>query len=1056
MKQVYLLSIHRWLESLSIASAALTNPSCDVMFIDPSNMDLEMEQIILLAERLPVEFINSTGSEVVMPALEKAALKCLRYEVFPGDNWPEELVKRFGKPVGICSAAVDSPAECLRAAATAVRLGYYFTPMGKFTEATAQYSACQELLWFGERIDLENNTAVEKAEKYKCICSEKEAIALLQEKGFAADYLVILNSADLNRESKRGSCLGELWVKGLSLHALLLASYRYTFICDADSAAPDPLQIESKANRLVEDAAVKPLYQVVLGSPAVIPFFYEEKKAIGAVTEEMVRDIHVRLNSDLFFDLAEGRLMQSTPGGLSVQVLSTKHYREILDNQGRTGRELYIAAVPHVDTGIIFASDQSLMEAQLLPLLEETGCNITVHSGHDAHYSKVSEALKETDFFLFTGHGGPEGLHTHGRTLNRADLPSLPPLVAYASACSTVGLVPHWYSPTEGLDWAGVEVDSRQVIGLSFVEKGALSFVGGATIEDLQYSTSIYPIFMEALLVKGQSVGEAVKATRDFISLYAAILMQKSTEAYKKYRWGTANAIHQQVLLGDPAFTPIQGPAKCSKMDVNVNVTGPAEKEVAVSIPDELWKKTSAVINEKDASRHYYRCRNVEVNTPYGENIISWGDYYRVAPDADNISETAVMSSFIHLTLDLEPGEGPKALRLIDAEASSAVCLLCDQETEEEKNIIDAAGCFKLPYLLQPPIELDMQGGWAFSLEEMEGYNRLHWLVPLLLLDEKNRSVRRLQKLVFKVETAPTGVLKGKIKGFNNQQFLVCAGVPTEQGKDIQAKELELVSPVCALPGSDGSFYIDSAIKGASLCLLDQFPLYELLQPYQGFDNQIIHHKSSEAETELLLEVNPIKKVEVKGVVVDSATGKPINGALLRLFRGENDPVGDPLIEAYAGEARSDENGSFIFQVPAGRYLLYAAAQIGEMRYKSNSWELEPRNGEDHFRVFALDCAVVVRGMIAFNGYQPADPPQVALKRYPKKDGEGALVKVPVNRDGSYECLISFQDRFSIVIEEEGWMAIKDTNDDQGYKLGANEVLVRDYVLFPREIETEI
>jgi len=185
--------------------------------------------------------------------------------------------------------------------------------------------------------------------------------------------------------------------------------------------------------------------------------------------------------------------------------------------------------------------------------------------------------------------------------------------------------VPHWYSLNEGANWQGIPVDSREVIGLSFVEKGALCFVGGATIEDLQYSSSIYGIFMEALLVKGLSVGEAVKATRNFISLYASTLLQKTPQAYEKYRWATANAIHQQLLLGDPAFIPAEEKHAATALPIDTAYSA-GRIRLTVNIPKERWRRSKALVNEKEPSKKYYRCRNVEMISPYGQDVINWGD----------------------------------------------------------------------------------------------------------------------------------------------------------------------------------------------------------------------------------------------------------------------------------------------------------------------------------------------------------------------------------------------------------------------------------------------
>ena len=1049
MIEIYLLSVHDWLRSLTLACAILSEPEREVYFIDPGQIDQEIDSLLLLADRMPVNLIDATGSEMVKTALSGTALEH-RSDTISGIYKWSQLLKYFGPPRGLCTAPANSTGDCLKAAAIAARLGYYFLPLDTNKKYAGMNLHGAELAWFGDKDLLTESVGAAVAAGFTCIDSDHEALAYLRGKGFPVDYLVILNSADLHRETERGSSLGELWVKGLSLNVLILASYRQIYLFDAAEESPDPQKIECQVNQMVEESDLKPRFQAVLASPAAVPFFYEEKKAIGAVTEEMIRDIHIRLNNDLFFDLAEGRLMQNTPGGLSAQLISTKRYPEIQKNSGRSGRDVLVAGVPHVDSGIIFASDQALMEAQLLPLLEEAGCRLNVIQGRESHYHKVSEALKEADFFLFTGHGGPEGLHTHGRTLNRGDLPILPPLVAYASACSTVGLVPHWFSPSEGLEWQGVAVDSRHVIGISFVEKGALCFVGGATVEDLQYSTSIYGIFMEALLVKGLSVGEAVQATRNFISLFAATLMKKSPEAYRKYRWGTANAIHQQVLLGDPAFIPAPGEADLLRVPVTVENISASKKKVAVEIPESRWQRRKAQVNKKDASKYYYRCRNIDVNTPYGENIISWGDYYRVAPDAENISETAVMSSFLHMTVDLPPGEAPKGLLLVEAEAAETVCLLCDKELEPAGPAIDAANCFKLPYLLQPPIELDMRKGWAFSAEQLEGYIRLHWLVPMLLIDESKRSSMRLKRLVFEVESVPSLKISGKVTGSeNNCTCLVCAGFPRENNQDHRNKEPLLNNLVCVLTGPDGSYEIDCADE-MSLSVEEQFPLYELLVPYQGFRNKLY---KADHGTEVVLEPGFLDKVKINGIITDRASGEAISGALVRIFRGENDPVGDPLIEAFAGEAISGEKGDFILELPAGKYILYAAAVLDGKRYKSRQWPVEPKEGEDFYRIFALDQAAIIKGSVTIQGYVPPDPPVIGLKRYPKVDGEGTLVKVPVDRDGSYECLVSFQDRFSIVLEGEGWQAINDTNEEDGYKLEAQQVLTRDYMLIPDESE---
>jgi hypothetical protein len=1045
MIKTYLLNTEQWLESLTVASAALSGSGREVCFVDPQQFDHEIEQLSLLASRLPVSFIDTTGSDKIAAALSAAGIESSRDQAIISYSW-QQLVEMFGLPKGLCTAPAGSVVDCLKAAAMAVRLGYYFLPLKPADELLSAVPGDIPLVWCGDKAKLVDAVGIDGAAGFLTLANDSEALACLSAAGCPVDYLIILNSADLFRETERGHCLGQLWVKGLCLNALTLVSYRHAYIFDAADANPEPKLIEQQVNKMVNDNGLKLRFQAVLASPAVVPFFYEEKKAIGAVTEEMIRDIHIRLNGDLFFDLSEGRLMQNTVCGVSVQLISTKHYNEIQERSERSGREVLIVSTPHVETGIIFSTDEALIATQVLPLYADAGFVVNLLQDKEAHYKKVSAALAGTTFFLYSGHGGPEGLHTHGRTLNRDDLPPLPPLVAYTSACSTVSLVPHWYSKTEGLDWQGVAVDSRAVIGLSFVEKGALCFVGGATIEDLQYTTSTYSVFMEALLLKGLSVGEAIRELRNVISLYAAMLLQKSPEAYRKYRWGTANGIHQQVLLGDPAFAPNAKKYDAAAMPRSVEGQGSLQ-QLRVEIPENRWRRKEAAMNQKDPSKYYYRCKNVEVITPFGEDVFSWGDYYRIAPDADNMSEKAVKSSFLHLTFDLPAGLMPRSLKLVGAELGRGECMLCGNAVEPALSPVDALQKFKLPYLLQPPLELNMEDGWAFSSEMCEDGMRLHWLAPLLLIDEQKRSAVPLKSLTFEIASEPAKVVKGVISDHpSSHSYLVSAGEPFSDQKASDLKVQQKYFADAVLTNNDGSFELNCP-AGFKLTVHEQFPLYELLEEYSPLSGKC--YLPGNGEKEVRIKLSEPERQKMKGYLFDSATGKPIAGALARVFRGDKDPVGDILIEAYAGETVTGVGGEFSFDLPAGNYYLYAAAKVDELRYKACEWNLKVRTGEDLNRVFSLDQAALVRGKVTFQGYVPPDPPVVGLKKYPKVEGEGALVKVPVDRDGCFECLVSFQDRFSISVEEEGWQAIHDTNGDQGYKLIAQEVLERDYLLVP-------
>jgi len=1046
MTELYLLSVRNWLQSLELAAAILTDDKRDIFFLDPESVTVEKEALSLMAGRLDLCCFNLTGSEAVDQLAVTAGLK-LKADPLFGSRNIDLYVTAFGMPAGICSAAADSPADCLKAAMLAVRLGYYFSALTAVSQAESLNYPELPLVWIGSQQSISAVGIDATRKNLHTIEDDYQLLQFLKSTGLSADYLVVYNSADLTHDTFRGDALRQLWVRGLSLHLLTLASYRPVFPFDVQSEKPDPHLIEDRLHQMVSLTGLKPHFQVVLASPAAVPFFYEEKKMIGAVTEEMVRDIHLRLNDDLFFDLAEGRLMQNTCGGLSTQILSTKRYTAVQEFLQRGGQDLLIVATPHVETGIIFSTDDALIDTQLVPLLEDAGFAINQLRDCNAGYQEVAAALKDADFFLYTGHGGPEGLHTHGRTLNREDLPLLPPLVAYASACSTVGLVPHWYSTDEGLTWKGVAVDSRQIIGISFVEKGATCFVGGATIEDLQYTTSTYSVFMEALLLKGLSVGEAVREIRHVISLYAATLLQKDPEAYRKYRWGTANAIHQQILLGDPAFVPVAKKYTDAALPVSLAGAVPLQT-LTVEIPEDRWQRGEAAVHKLEASKYYYRCRNIEVITPYGEDIFSWGDYYRVAPDARNVSEWAVKSTFLHLTHLLPPGMVPQKLTLIAAETGESECLLCGEEAEQWLSPLEAMRKFKLPYLLQPPIELNMEEGWAFCTEDLGDSVRMRWLVPLLLIDDNNRSAFPLKKFVFQVESIPAVEIRGKITNAEpTSSYLVCAGYQDEAGsrQDYRGQPFSMTG--AALSGKGGSFSINCA-PGSALTVRGQFPLYDLLEKYQPFETTFC---KPVGVNPVAIELKQSHFIDFRGFIYDSLNGEPLNGALIRVFRGEHDPVGDLLIEAFVGEVVTGRKGDFLIKLPSGNYLVYGAAASGGRRYKSAEWVLKLRRGDRGNRVYALDQAGIVRGRVTYEGYQPQDPALVSLKRFPKVEGAAPMTKVPVDRDGSYECLVSYQDRFQVVLEEEGRRYIYDDHEGEGYRLEPQQILERNYCLLMDE-----
>lgn len=186
----------------------------------------------------------------------------------------------------------------------------------------------------------------------------------------------------------------------------------------------------------------------------------------------------------------------------------------------------------------------------------------------------------------------------------------------------------------------------------------------------------------------------------------------------------------------------------------------------------------------------------------------------------------------------------PVRFSLIDAQAGPGECLLCGQETPPSAlSVVDRARRFKLPYLMQPPLELDMREGWAFAVEQQEGLSLAHWLAPLLLIDEFARSASPLERLIFEMETAPARICRGVVQcapvSEGNSSCLVVAGLPRpESGERAETgKALAVNCQSLALTGPGGAFAV-SCPGRAVLSVEQYYPLYELPGSYRPYERE--------------------------------------------------------------------------------------------------------------------------------------------------------------------------------------------------------------------------
>lgn len=1027
-RDLILLSTEEWLKSLSLASWAYTSKDREIFFLYPEEIERERVYLKELKERLPLSLINWSGCSQLNQDIEED-----RPEEYPS------LLEHLGLVEGLIIARADSAIDSMKGALLAIVLGYLFLPyhpkthpLTSFIEAYEKKERIPTIYALGERESFKDWSY----SNLLYIEDDQASLDLLKEKGVEVDHLLIMNVADREKRAKykrEERSLGDLWVQGLSLLAASFASYRSCYPLIIDTEHPNPEKIEREAQAFVDKHRLNICYRTILASPGSIPFIHQEKKELGYSTEELIRDIHIRLNDDLFFDVAEGRLFQSTPGGLSLQILSTKHFHRLKKNYQKN---VTLVTTPYVEDGIIFASDEALIEAQLKPLLEERGFQVTLLEDRKAHYQELQDLLQETGVFLFTGHGGPESLHTHGHYLTAEDLPPMPPLIVYASACSTLSLRPHWYSLTGGVDWKDISIESRDTIGLSMVEKGAIAFIGGMTTEDMQFSTSIYGLFLQSLLIAGKSIGEALKDTIHFIGVYASFIKEARPQHYSLYKWGYANTIHQQLLLGDPAFVPFKK-VEGASLPLKKISNSLDSYSFQVEIPSDRWRRVVKDIPKNKATLDYYRSKKVKVLSPFGENIVSWGDFFRLSPSRENLAGMAVMSSFIHLQADLPPGKAPHRLSLVKTSGTKRECLFCGRE----KPVIDTSAFqqFRLPFLMLSPLEFSMERGWPFSLEEREVGLRIHWLVPVLILEEETSSFVTAQSLHFDLLLAPKKRVEGRLKRNDNEgERLLTFTNPSLES------EYPLSRGVCR---EDGHFSLQTAVEATHVKAEGQFPLYQLLKDFEPLT--VKDHP---------LEDLPIPEPEregenrIRGWVLDSKTATPLEGVLIRIWRGEMDPCGYPLLEGFAAEVLTDAKGRFSVDLPPMKYLLYLSYSREETLYMSKRWDLEIHKGEDRDLIIPLQQAAYIKGRVTFKGFKPPYLHYVELKRYSTEEGINLF---PIRRDGWYEAIVSYQDCFTISITGEGFRTIDDNNDGKGYKLLPGEVLYREYTMHFLEEERE-
>ena len=728
-------------------------------------------------------------------------------------------------------------------------------------------------------------------------------------------------------------------------------------------------------------------------------------------------------------------MFQKTTSGLSWQLYSTGKQSFPSTFAGH-GKDVLMVCTPSTQKGIIFDSDEPLLKAKLNPLLQNAGCRTKVLQKKDATKANVLSALQEADVFLYSGHGSPESLNTGEDFLLAGDVPELPPLVVYASACSTTYCRPYFISFDEGLSWSDTAIPVEDQIALSMLDKGAVAFIGSATSADYQFTTSIYGLFLEALLLGGKSVGEALNETRNFVITQASMLRQKSPEYYKVSMESISNIIHQQILLGDPAYVPYPLGDPVANSQEKVTIAEDGAWLIELNIPAASWHE--AKITTHGEAVDYYHSHELTVISPDGKGFVTWGDFYNLLPDEQGIASRSFMSVFARLSCDLPHAMHIEALQLQEV-IGSEECLCCRDELNSDIDVTESFLRYRLPYMMLVPASIDGKDGWPYATETVDGNVRIHWLMPVLVINTEEGKIVRAEKISFRMHLCPAKKIHGKMSTENAESmegYLIAALMDAVTEKH-GATTIELAHAITA---SDGSFDLLCPASAEVIMLKGQFPARKLMGMLETMEGRL---SLSDINTDICFSVVNMKKTCINFHVVDSRHAQGVEGAFIRVWRGILDPNGYYLRECCCLEMWSDKQGYCSGKLPAGEYLVFIAAGSDGKRYKTKQIQLKVDEQEQLDEVFVLDEAAIVRGKISFADKRPPYP-TVMVRSMPEK--KEVLASCQVDGDGYFECQVIAGQSFCITMNKEGWNSICDDAEGKGYCLPKQGILDKEYL----------
>lgn len=1035
-------------------AAALTDTDSDVLLLDGAR---DRDIPTRARERFQPAWVGGmagTKADHSLPSTLPEVLAYLAANVLPEAR-------------GVVLAPEHSPSWMVKGAALATRLGYLLWPLEEAPGLMQVAGPNLELIVVGEA----PGSLAEQLQgrPWEHLSGDRALSIFLQER-VGVDNLVLINTADLQPPNYGSGMLAGHWTPGLSLLAPQLSAFRNTLVLDARSPRPDGKALEATVAQKLADTALAPKFFTILASPGAVPFIVDHNPAFGDSLEHYVRDLHVRNNDDIFCDAAEGRIFASSLGRASLNLLTVRRWDLV---QGSFRQRATLAARPHVEGGTVFAIDEAVARTQLGPVMERLGLKVTELYDRECAPKQLGARLGDSVLTVYAGHGMPEGWSSHEHAFTAHDLPAvIAPGIVYACACSTVN--PHGYNDSDdgGHSYVNTPVPPFATIGPAMLDRGALVYVGGLTMEDVLFNTPMYVAFSQALLLKGRTTGEAVQAARNYALTLAGTLAQTAPDPLEDHRLALAGAVGQQIVLGDPAFVPFPGGSLKAAANVRLSREAVAEDGalvVRVTVPADSWKRVEVPVSEGIWSRKFYRAKRHDAVLPVLEDVYNWGDHYPVAPDAEGYAARGVMGGWLHLRAQVPAGHVPTQLILEQVAASPAGCLVCNHgaaptaapvaepvfeptDSTAADEALAAFQRFTVPMGMEPsPVTFDYKDGWAFTTEETPEGLVVHWLVPVLAIDAGANRALRLEHASFRLRHAPGRRVEGRLTmaGTLPADVLVTVGTARPATADDSGKRpVNAAEPGPRLYGltqvlaqAGGRFFAHVPEEGeVTVRVQSPLPVYQhALAGAPALPGKAVGGLGT-ADGFLTVPLVAREPATLRGVVIDATSGQPLVGAVVRLWQGKG-----KLQRAYVGEATSDARGQFSYTVPTGDYTVVVSAKF-DLRYLPASQAVTLYGGQTGFVVVGLQAGALLTGRVSFPAGKAPLRAGVRILAHEGQD-ERVIARGFVGPDGELRAMVPAGRPFGVQFRIEGLAPLYDNNAGRGYTVEPGGELNRSYAL---------